>query len=354
MQIGVIGLGRMGGNIVRRLQRAGHSCVVHDVVPAAAEALRSEGATPASSIAELVDALDGPRAVWVMVPAAYAPATVREVASHLAPGDIVIDGGNSNHRDAVDQAAELLASRGVHFLDIGTSGGVHGLERGYCLMIGGAAEAVQRLTPIFDALAPGIDTAPRTRGRDGEPAAGERGWLHCGPPGAGHFVKMVHNGIEYGLMAAYAEGLNLLRHAGTGRAPRAADAETAPLREPQYYAYDIDVGAVAEVWRRGSVVSSWLLDLTAAALTADPGLDGFGGRVSDSGEGRWTLNAAIDLGVPVPVLASALFERFSSQGASEFGDKVLSAMRKEFGGHAEKAKPSTNVIDERELPGGAR
>ena len=335
MQIGMIGLGRMGANLVRRLQRAGHQCVVFDVAPAAVAALATEGATPAVSIADLTAQLDAPRAVWVMVPAAFAAATVHEVAAHLQPGDVVIDGGNSHYSDAISHAA-ALAPRDVDFLDIGTSGGVHGLERGYCLMIGGPERAVARLSPLFDALVPGFDSAARTPGRTGPPTSAERGWLHCGPSGAGHFVKMVHNGIEYGLMGAYAEGLNLLRHADAGNADRTHDAETAPLREPERYRYAFDIGAVTEVWRRGSVVGSWLLDLTASALAADPELAAFSGRVSDSGEGRWTLNSAIDLGVPVPVLASALFERFSSQGNQAYADKVLSAMRKQFGGHAEK------------------
>ena len=337
MQIGMIGLGRMGANIVRRLQRAGHTCVVYDVAPAAADALVAEGATPERSIAELVASLSAPRAVWIMVPAAFAAATVHDVAQHLEPGDTVIDGGNSHYHDAMDHAA-ALHPRGIHFLDIGTSGGVFGLERGYCLMIGGPDEAVARLASIFDSLAPGCSAAERTRGRSGDPTSAERGWLHCGQWGAGHFVKMVHNGIEYGLMAAYAEGLNLLRHAGDGKEGRTGDAETAPLREPARYQYELDVGAIAELWRRGSVVSSWLLDLTAAALVADPELSGFAGRVSDSGEGRWTVASAIDLGVPVAVLATSLFERFSSQGNQDYADKVLSAMRKEFGGHAETPK----------------
>ena len=335
MQIGMIGLGRMGANLVRRLQHAGHQCVVYDVTPAAVATLAAEGATAATSIADLTQKLTTPRAVWVMVPAAFAGATVHDVAAHLEPGDTVIDGGNSHYRDAITHASALAAS-GVKFLDIGTSGGVHGLERGYCLMIGGPDDAVARLAPIFDSLVPGADTATRTPGRDGPPTSAERGWLHCGPSGAGHFVKMVHNGIEYGLMAAYAEGLNILRHADAGNEGRTHDAETAPLREPELYRYDFDIGAVTEVWRRGSVVGSWLLDLTASALAADPELDGFAGRVSDSGEGRWTLASAIDLGVPVPVLATALFERFSSQGNQDYADKVLSAMRKQFGGHVEK------------------
>jgi 6-phosphogluconate dehydrogenase len=290
-----------------------------------------------ASIAELVDALDAPRAVWVMVPAAHAGAVIDDVAAHLAPGDTVIDGGNSYYRDDIDRA-ESLAGRGLHYVDVGTSGGVFGLERGFCLMIGGDDEAVGRLSPIFETLAPGIDAAPRTPGRTGAPAPGESGWLHCGPSGSGHFVKMVHNGIEYGLMAAFAEGLNVLHHAGDGRTDRRADAETAPLRDPQYYQFDLDIPAITELWRRGSVVSSWLLDLVAASFTEDAGLSAFSGHVSDSGEGRWTVMAAVDEGVPVPVLATALFERFSSQGKQDFANRVLSAMRKQFGGHIERPR----------------
>jgi 6-phosphogluconate dehydrogenase len=335
MQIGMIGLGRMGANLVRRLERDGHECVVYDVSPAAVAALAADGATPAASISEFVSKLTAPRAVWVMVPAAFAASTVHDVAAHLEPGDTIIDGGNSNYADAISHAA-ALAPQGLHFLDIGTSGGVYGLERGYCLMIGGPTVAVDRLAPIFDTLAPGVETAERTPGRTGPPTTAERGWLHCGPSGAGHFVKMVHNGIEYGLMAAYAEGLNILHNAGAGKQGREGDAETAPLRDPELYQYSFDLAAVSEVWRRGSVVGSWLLDLTATALAENPELEGFAGRVSDSGEGRWTISAAIDLGVPVPVLSSALFERFSSQGNQQYADKVLSAMRKQFGGHVEK------------------
>jgi 6-phosphogluconate dehydrogenase len=335
MQLGMIGLGRMGANMVRRLQKAGHSCVAYDLSAAAVDAISAEGAHGVHSLEDFVAALEAPRAVWVMVPAAYVADTVNRLAPLLAPDDIVIDGGNSFYRDDVDRAAELRA-RGLHYVDVGTSGGVFGLERGYCLMIGGDDDAVAHLGPIFDALAPGVDAAPRTPGRDGTPSAAERGWLHCGPNGAGHFVKMVHNGIEYGLMAAYAEGLNVIRHANVGAVEQTHDAETTPLRDPQYYRYDIDVAAVTEVWRRGSVVASWLLDLTAAALADDPQLDGFGGRVSDSGEGRWTLLAAIDEGVPAPVLSAALFERFGSRGNADYANKVLSAMRKQFGGHDEK------------------
>ncbi|HEV8298627.1 MAG TPA: decarboxylating 6-phosphogluconate dehydrogenase [Acidimicrobiales bacterium] len=337
MQIAVIGLGRMGANITRRLLRAGLECVVHDVDRDALAALASEGATPALDLAEVAALLRPPRAAWLMIPAAHTGAVVDDLAAHLEPGDIVIDGGNSNYRDDLARAAEL-GPRGIHYVDVGTSGGVFGLERGYCLMIGGEPETVDHLAPVFAALAPGLNAVARTEGRAGEPAPEEEGWLHCGPVGAGHFVKMVHNGVEYGLMAAYAEGLNILRHAGDGNRRRRADAETAPLREPHLYQYDIDVAAVTELWRRGSVVSSWLLDLTAAALARDPALAGFAGHVADSGEGRWTVMAAVDEGVPVPVLATALFERFSSQGRQDFADRVLSAMRQEFGGHAEIAR----------------
>jgi 6-phosphogluconate dehydrogenase len=335
MQLGMIGLGRMGANIVRRLMRAGHECVVYDVDPQAVAALAAEGATPADSLADLAAKLDAPRAAWVMVPAAYAGATVMGLSEHLEAGDVVIDGGNSYYRDDVDRA-EALAPLGVHYVDIGTSGGVFGLERGYCMMIGGDAEPVARLDPILRALAPGVEAAPRTPGRTGESAQPERGYLHCGPVGAGHFVKMVHNGIEYGVMAAYAEGMAILEKAGVGRAEQSHDAETTPLRDPQYYRYEIDTAAVAEVWRRGSVISSWLLDLTAIALNEDPALAEFSGRVSDSGEGRWTVMAAVDEGVPAHVLTAALYERFSSRGESGFADRLLSAMRKQFGGHHEK------------------
>src|SRR4051812_15085841 len=335
MQLGMIGLGRMGANIVRRLMGAGHECVVYDVDPKAVELLAGEGATGAASLEALVAGLEAPRAVWVMVPAAFAGDTVEQVAAHLAPGDTVIDGGNSNYRDDVDRAA-ALEPRGIHYVDVGTSGGVFGLERGFCLMIGGEPEPVTRLDPIFRALAPGVDAASRTPGRTGDPAPAEMGYLHCGPAGAGHFVKMVHNGIEYGLMAAYAEGLNVLHAANAGSKQDAGDAETAPMRDPQYFRYDIDVADVAEVWRRGSVVASWLLDLTAAALAESPELESFAGRVSDSGEGRWTVQAAIDEGVPTVVLAAALFARFSSQGNAAFADRLLSAMRHQFGGHREK------------------
>jgi 6-phosphogluconate dehydrogenase len=325
----------MGANLVRRLQRAGHQCVVHDLDPSLVEALVAEGATGAASPAELVDRLDAPRAVWVMVPAGVAGVVLAQLGEHLEAGDVVVDGGNSWYRDDIDRSA-ALAARGVDLVDCGTSGGVWGAERGYCLMVGGPEAAVARLAPVFSALAPGVDAAPRTRGRTGPPAPAEEGWLHCGPVGAGHFVKMVHNGIEYALMAAYAEGFNLLAHADDGREGRALDAETTPLRDPAAYRYDIDLAEVAEVWRRGSVIGSWLLDLTAGALHAEPGLDSLGGRVSDSGEGRWTAQAAIDVSVPVPVLSAALFARFSSRGEALVADKLLSAMRREFGGHHER------------------
>jgi 6-phosphogluconate dehydrogenase len=335
MQLGMIGLGRMGANMVRRLMRGGHTCAVHDVSANATHALAQEGAVPGLSLQELVAALKPPRAIWLMVPAAVVDATLGELAPLLARGDVVIDGGNSFYRDDVDRA-ERLAAQGLHYVDCGTSGGVWGLERGYCLMIGGEPEIVRRLDPLFATLAPGKGTIAATPGREGHGGTAEQGYLHCGPAGAGHFVKMVHNGIEYGLMAAYAEGLNILKHAGVGGRLEKADAETAPLRAPKYYQYDFDLGDVAEVWRRGSVIASWLLDLTAAAFAGDPQLDKFSGRVSDSGEGRWTLDAAIDEGVPAQVLAAALFERFSSRGEAEFQDRILSAMRFEFGGHLEK------------------
>lgn len=337
MQLGMIGLGRMGANLVRRLLRAGHEVVAYDVSPSAVSALAAEGAVGADSLADLAAKLSGPRAVWVMVPAgAITTETVNDLATHLNAGDVIIDGGNSHYHDDLVRG-QTLAAHGIGYLDVGTSGGVWGLERGYSLMIGGASEDFERLRPIWEALAPGIDAAGRTAGRNGLPTDAEHGFLHCGPVGAGHLVKMVHNGIEYGLMAAYAEGLNLLAHVGAGAHPRPADAETAPLEHPEHYGYDLDLAEVAEVWRRGSVVQSWLLDLTASALVADPSLEEFGGRVSDSGEGRWTASAAIDLGVPAPTLTAALVSRFSSQGADVFEHKLLSAMRKQFGGHAEKA-----------------
>jgi 6-phosphogluconate dehydrogenase len=336
MQLGMVGLGRMGANLVRRLVKAGHTCVVYDAHPETAKALAGPGVTVAVSIEDFAAKLIKPRAAWVMVPAGIAGKVIEDLAAHLEAGDAVIDGGNSYYRDDILRAKSLKA-RGIHFLDVGTSGGVFGLERGYCLMIGGEADAVRRLDPIFKSIAPGVETAPRTPGRQGAPGAAEQGYLHCGPNGAGHFVKMVHNGIEYGLMAAYAEGLNILKNADAGlRSAQDADAETAPLREPEAYQYKLDIGAIAEVWRRGSVVSSWLLDLTAAALAENPELDGFKGQVSDSGEGRWTAIAAVDEGVPAPVLSAALFSRFDSRGNAGYADKLLSAMRKQFGGHDEK------------------
>ena len=334
VMLGMVGLGRMGANMVRRLQRAGHACVAYDVSADAVTALETEGIRGALTPQELVDSLPAPRNIWLMVPAAYVADTIAAFAPLLSPGDTLIDGGNSWYHDDVDRSAPL-AAQGIHYLDVGTSGGVFGLERGYCLMVGGNTGAVQRLAPIFDALAPGVGTAERTPGRTGDLHPAELGWLHCGPSGAGHFVKMVHNGIEYGLMAAYAEGLNVLAKANIGAVDRPKDAETAPMAQPEYYQYDLDLSAISELWRRGSVVSSWLLDLTAAALHADPKLSEFAGKVSDSGEGRWTLHAAIDEGVPVPVLSAALYQRFSSRGRSDVADKVLSAMRAQFGGHHE-------------------
>ncbi len=302
--------------------------------------LAGEGAAPAYSLQELVDALVPPRHIWVMIPAAFVGGTVEQLAPLLDPGDTIIDGGNSWYRDDVDRSAPLLADHGIHYLDVGTSGGIHGLERGYCLMVGGDAAAVERIAPVLRSLAPGIEAADRTPGRTGEPAPEEQGWLHCGPSGAGHFVKMVHNGIEYGLMAAYAEGVNVLAQADIGAEDHAADAETAPLDDAKYYRYDIDLGAVTELWRRGSVVTSWLLDLTAEAFHIDPALDEYSGHVSDSGEGRWTIHAAIDEGVPAPVLSAALYQRFSSRGRANTADKVLSAMRAGFGGHHERTESS--------------
>ena len=336
--LGMVGLGRMGANLVRRAKADGHSAVVYDPQLSAVDALAAEGATGTSSLADLVAALPAPRAVWVMVPAGHiTDDVVGQLIGLLESGDCLIDGGNSYYRDDI-RRSEAAAAKGIDYLDVGTSGGVWGLERGYCLMIGGPDRAVERLTGLWDTIAPGFDSAPRTPGRDGDPTPAERGWLHCGPSGAGHFVKMVHNGIEYGLMAAYAEGLNILKHANAGNVTRDADAETAPLSDPQYYQYDLDLPDIAEVWRRGSVVGSWLLDLTAIALNRSPELDEFSGRVSDSGEGRWTSIAAIEEGVPSPVLTASLFERFESQGNGLFADRILSAMRKEFGGHDEKAQ----------------
>jgi 6-phosphogluconate dehydrogenase len=336
VQLGMVGLGRMGANLVRRLMRDGHTCVVYDVSADAVASLESEGAVGASSIEDFVAKLESPKAAWVMVPAAYTGSTVDALAEHLAAGDIIIDGGNSHYHDDIDRAAQLKA-KGLHYVDVGTSGGVFGLERGYCLMIGGEDDVVRHLDPLFRTIAPGVEAAPRTEGASGEPSPAEHGYLHCGANGAGHFVKMVHNGIEYGIMAAYAEGLAVLDKADIGDAPPSeSDAETTPLADPEHYRYDIDTTQVAEVWRRGSVISSWLLDLTAHALREDPKLSGFGGRVSDSGEGRWTIKAAVDEGVPAYVLTTALFERFSSRGEGDFADRILSAMRKEFGGHDEK------------------
>ena len=326
----------MGANLVRRALADGHSAVVYDPSTSAVAALVEGGATGASSMAELVATLPTPRTVWVMVPAGQITETVvTELIDLLEPGDVIIDGGNSYYRDDLRRSS-TASGKGISYLDVGTSGGVWGLERGYCLMIGGDVEAVGRLTPLWNTLAPGVDAAVRTPGRSGEPAPEEAGWLHCGPSGAGHFVKMVHNGVEYGLMAAYAEGLNILKHADAGLRPREADAETAPLNDPEFYEYRFDIPAIAEVWRRGSVVGSWLLDLTAAALQASPALEEFGGRVSDSGEGRWTAIAAIEEGVPAPVLSAALTSRLQSQGSARFADQVVSAMRKQFGGHDEK------------------
>ena len=335
MQLGMVGLGRMGANLTRRLMRDGHEVVVSDVSPEAVAQLESEGAVASASVEDMVSKLAPPRAVWVMVPAGITGAVVDQVAATMESGDIVIDGGNSYYRDDIHKAAELR-ERGIHYVDVGTSGGVFGLERGFCLMIGGEDDVVSHLDPIFATLAPGVGSAPRTPGRSGDPAQAEKGYLHCGPNGAGHFVKMVHNGIEYGIMAAYAEGLDILRNADIGTRDQVHDAETAPLDHPEAYRYDIDIAAAAEVWRRGSVVASWLLDLAASALASSPDLSGFAGRVSDSGEGRWTSIAAIDEGVPAPVLTTALYERFSSRGLDDFAGKVLSAMRKQFGGHDEK------------------
>ena len=335
MQLGMIGLGRMGANMVRRLQQRGHDCVAFDMNPAAVAAATKDGATGVASLEELVARTTAPRAIWMMVPAAVVDRELDDLLHLLGKGDVVIDGGNSYYRDDIRRGAKL-AEAGIHYVDVGTSGGVAGGDRGYCLMIGGEADTVARLTPIFAALAPGVESAPRTRGRAGAAASAEQGFLHCGPPGAGHFVKMIHNGIEYGVMAAYSEGLNILKNANVGKRTHAADAETSPLREPAFYQYEMNLTDITEVWRRGSVIGSWLLDLTARALFADPQLAGYGGRVSDSGEGRWTIEAAIDEGVPVPVLSAALYDRFASRGEATFANQVLSAMRKEFGGHAEK------------------
>ena len=336
MQLGMVGLGRMGANMVRRLIRNGHDCVVFDRSQQVVGGLVKENATGADSLKDLVKKLAKPRAVWLMVPAGVVDQTITDLLPHLEAGDILIDGGNSYYIDDIRRAKELAAKK-IHYVDVGTSGGVWGLERGYCMMIGGENDIVQRLDPIFSTLAPGIGDIPRTPGREKRDGTAEDGYLHCGPNGAGHFVKMVHNGIEYGVMAAYAEGLSVLRSANVGkRETGGADAETTPLRDPEHYQYDLDLKNIAEVWRRGSVIASWLLDLTATALYQDPGLAKFAGRVSDSGEGRWTIKAAIDEAVPTPVLTASLYERFSSRGEADYADKLLSAMRFEFGGHLEK------------------
>jgi 6-phosphogluconate dehydrogenase len=335
MQLGMIGLGRMGANMVRRLLKGGHQCVVFDMSQKAVQTLVEEKAVGASSLADFVKKLDKPRAVWLMVPAAVVDKTIADLLPSLERGDILIDGGNSYYIDDIRRAKEL-GPKGIHYVDVGTSGGVWGLERGYCMMIGGEAEVVRRLDPIFARLAPGAGEIARTPGREKLGGTAEQGYLHCGPNGAGHFVKMVHNGIEYGIMAAYAEGLGVLRAANVGKQTHAADAETTPLRDPEHYQYDLNLPDITEMWRRGSVIASWLLDLTASALIKDPALAGFAGRVSDSGEGRWTIRAAIDEAVPAHVLTAALYERFSSRGEAEFADRLLSAMRYEFGGHIEK------------------
>ncbi len=338
MQLGMIGLGRMGANMVVRLMKAGHELHVYDTHPDVVKDLGGKGAKGSTDLAGLVKSLSKPRAVWMMVPAGAVDAVLAQLTPLLEPGDIIIDGGNSYYHDDLRRAGELREKQ-LHYVDVGVSGGVWGLDRGYCMMIGGEDEVVQRLDPIFKTLAPGVDEAPRTPGAKGEPTPAENGYLHCGPNGAGHFVKMVHNGIEYGIMAAYAEGLNILQNANAGKVKRTTDAETTPLRNPELYQYDLNLPDVAEVWRRGSVIGSWLLDLTASALRHSPDLSNFEGRVSDSGEGRWTLQAAIDEGVPAPVISSALFSRFSSRGDAEFADKLMSAMRFEFGGHLEKKAP---------------
>ncbi len=340
MQLGMVGLGRMGANIVRRLMRDGHDCVVYDVSADVVAGLEAEGATGATTLEAFVAALESPKVAWVMIPAAITGQVVDQLAGLMGKGDIIIDGGNSYYRDDVDRA-EALAKQGIEYVDVGTSGGVFGLERGYCLMIGGEPHVVEHLDPIFRTIAPGVDAAARTPGLDGDPSTAENGYLHCGPAGAGHFVKMVHNGIEYGLMAAYAEGLNVLHKANVGKLDHEVSAESTPLRDPRYYQYDLDIAQVAEVWRRGSVVASWLLDLTAHALSQGQTLDSYSGRVSDSGEGRWTILAAIDEGVPVPVLSTALYERFESRGEGMYANRLLSAMRHEFGGHAEQPARAT-------------
>lgn len=339
MQLGLVGLGRMGAFMAKRLLRHGHTVIGMARRDSTVQSALQDGAITqgTTSLAELVKQMSTPRAIWLMVPAASVDATLADLVPLLSPDDVVIDGGNSYYHDDIRRAAELK-EKGIHYLDIGTSGGVWGLERGYCLMIGGETEVVQRLSPLFEALAPGIDAATRTPGRENKEGTAEKGYLHCGPTGAGHFVKMVHNGIEYGIMAAYAEGLNVLQHANIGKHQQQVDAETAPLANPQYYQYDLNLPDIAELWRRGSVIGSWLLDLTASALLKDPALSQFGGRVSDSGEGRWTISAAIDEGVPAHVLTAALYERFASRGEADFGNKLMSAMRFEFGGHLEKSE----------------
>jgi 6-phosphogluconate dehydrogenase len=342
MQLGMIGLGRMGANMVRRLIRNGHDCAVFDRSQQAVSELVKENAAGAASLADLVKKLEKPRAMWLMVPAAVVDQTIADLLPHLDAGDILIDGGNSYYVDDIRRANELAAKQ-IHYVDVGTSGGVWGLERGYCMMIGGEADVVRHLDPIFSTLAPGIGDIPRTPGRDNLGGTAEQGYLHCGQNGAGHFVKMVHNGIEYGVMAAYAEGLSVLRSANIGKREGTIDAETTPLRDPEHYQYELDLKNIAEVWRRGSVIASWLLDLTASALVQDPALSKFAGRVSDSGEGRWTIKAAIDEAVPTPVLTASLYERFSSRGEADFADKLLSAMRYEFGGHLEKPAEKTEA-----------
>jgi 6-phosphogluconate dehydrogenase len=337
MQLGMIGLGRMGGNMVIRLTKAGHDCLVYDSHHEAVDALVAKGAKGTTSLSDFVTQLEKPRLVWLMVPAAVVDPVLSSLIPLLEAGDIVVDGGNSYYHDDIRRAGDLRG-KGLHYVDVGVSGGVWGLERGYCHMIGGEPEVVKRLDPIFRSLAPGVEAAPRTPGAEGDPGTAELGYLHCGPNGAGHFVKMVHNGIEYGLMAAYAEGMNIIKHANVGLQIQQHDAETTPLRHPEHFKYDIDVAQVAEVWRRGSVVASWLLDLTASALRKSPDLGGFAGRVSDSGEGRWTVQAAVEEGVPAPVISAALFARFSSRGEADYGDRLLSALRFEFGGHVEKPK----------------
>jgi len=342
MQLGMIGLGRMGANMARRLIKKGHNCAVFDKSPQSVSELVKQNAVGAESLVDLVKKLEKPRALWLMVPAAVVDQTIAELLPHLEAGDILIDGGNSYYVDDIQRAKDLRPKR-IHYVDVGTSGGVWGLERGYCMMIGGEKDVVQHLDPVFSALAPGIGDIPRTPSREEHDGTAEQGYLHCGPNGAGHFVKMVHNGIEYGIMAAYAEGLSVLRSANVGKREVKIDAETTPLRAPQHYMYDMDLKNIAEVWRRGSVIASWLLDLTASALVQDPALSKFAGRVSDSGEGRWTIKAAIDEAVPTPVLTASLYERFSSRGEADYADKLLSAMRFQFGGHLEKAAEKTQT-----------